>query len=83
MSHPTSELKIGEPDNPNTTAIYIIIVLCLAGLAVTFWGLAEYRGYLQEKRQNKIETMQFEQREAINKAEEPLTEVINKAVDSK
>ncbi|MCM8542164.1 MAG: hypothetical protein NE328_17980 [Lentisphaeraceae bacterium] len=83
MSHPTSELKIGEPDNPNTVAIYIIIVSCLAGLAVTFWGLAEYRGYLQEKRINKIQTMQFEQREALNKAEKPLTDIINKAVESK
>ena len=83
MSHPTSELKIGEPDNPNTTAIYIIIVLCLAGLAVTFWGLAEYQGYIKEKRQRKIEAMQFEQRESLNKAEKPLTEIINKAVESK
>lgn len=83
MSHPTSELKIGEPDNPNTTAIYIIIVLCLAGLGVTFYGLAEYQGYIKEKRQRNIETMKFEQREAIKKAEKPLTDLINKAVESK
>ena len=44
------EIKLSEPDNPNTTAIYIIIVLCLVGLAVTFWGLAEYKGYLENKR---------------------------------
>lgn len=83
MSHPTSELKIGEPDNPNTAAIYIIIVCCLAGLALTFWGLSEYKGYLDQKRIDKIQTMQFEQREAINKAEKPLTDIINKAVESK
>lgn len=83
MSHPTSELKIGEPDNPNTTAIYIIIILCLVGLAATFWGLAEYKGYLENKRLKKIQTMQFEQRETLDKNNKPLTEIIDKAIESK
>lgn len=83
MSHPTSELKIGEPDNPNTTAIYVIIILCLAGLAVTFWGLAEYKGYLENKRLKKIQTMQFEQRETLDKNNKPLIDIIDKAIESK
>ena len=83
MSHPTPELEIFEPDTPNTTAIYVIIVLCLAGLAVTFWGLAEYKGYLEEKRRTEIEALKFDQREALETKEAPLTEIIDKAVESK
>jgi len=83
MSHPTNELKIGEPDNPNTVAIYIIIVICLSSLAVTFWGLAEYKGYLENKRLKKIQTMQFEQKEAIKKETMPMTEIIDKSIESK
>jgi len=83
MSHPTKEIKLSEEDNPNTTAIYVIIILCLAGLAVTFWGLAEYKGYLENKRMNKIQTLEFEQRKQLENAEKPLTEVINKAIEAK
>ena len=83
MSHSTKEIKLSEEDKPNTTAIYIIIVLCLAGLAVTFWGLAEYKGYLENKRLNKIQTLEFEQRNQQENAEKPLTELIDKAIEAK
>ena len=83
MSHPTKEIKLSEEDNPNTVAIYTIIVLCLAGLAVTFWGLAEYKGYLENKRIDKIQTLEFEQRNQQESAEKPLTELIDKAIEAK
>ncbi len=83
MSNHTNELKFSEVDKPNTNAIYIIIVCCLVGLALTFWGLAEYKGYIKQKRLNKIQTMQFEAKEALKIQNQPAVEVIENALEAK
>ncbi len=83
MSHPVDELKFSEDDKPNTNAIYIIIISCWLGLAVTFYDLAEYKGYLEQKRLNKIQTQQFELKESLKSKNQPAVEVIEKALETK
>lgn len=83
MSNHGNELKFSEEDKPNTNAIYIIIVSCLVGLGITFYGLAEYKGYLEEKRLNKIQTQQFELKESIKNKNQPAVDVIEKALEAK
>jgi predicted Holliday junction resolvase-like endonuclease len=53
-----------EPDQPNTVAIYIIIVICLLTVVATIWGLSEYQKHTDKKRQDAIEQSQFEKRQA-------------------
>ncbi len=54
------EWTVNEPDEPNTVAVYIIIVISLVGLVVTMWGLAEYQGHIDKKRQDRIEHIRSE-----------------------
>ena len=60
MAYHERELTVSEPDEPNVMAVYIIIVLSLLGLAVTMYGLAEYKGHLDSKRKARIESLAFE-----------------------
>jgi hypothetical protein len=54
------EWTVNEPDEPNTVAVYIIIVLSLVGLVVSMWGLSEYQGHMDKKRQTRIENIRSE-----------------------
>ena len=57
MAHQEREWTVNEPDEPNIVAVYVIIVLSLVGLAVTMWGLAEYKTHIDSKRQNRVESI--------------------------
>ena len=56
MAHHEREWTVNEPDEPNIVAVYVIIVLSLVGLAVTMWGLAEYKSHIDKKRIERIES---------------------------
>ena len=60
MAHKEREWTVNEPDEPNIVAVYVIIVLSLVGLAVTMWGLAEYKSHIDKKRLERIESAGFE-----------------------
>ena len=71
------EWTVNEPDEPNTVAVYIIIVISLVGLVVSMWGLAEYKGHLDEKRQVRVENIKSE----IAKKQAAVNDVDMKAVE--
>ena len=56
MAHHEREWTVNEPDEPNIVAVYVIIVLSLVGLAVTMWGLAEYKSHIDKKRLDRVES---------------------------
>ena len=60
MAHKEREWTVNEPDEPNIVAVYVIIVLSLVGLAVTMWGLAEYKSHIDKKRLDRIESAGIE-----------------------
>ena len=84
MAHQEGEWTVNEPDNPNVIAVYIIIVFSLVGLAITMFGLAEYKGHIDSKRAAEIsESIKFRGAEQQRMKNEPTMKVINQIINDK
>ena len=84
MAHQEREWTVNEPDEPNITAVYVIIVLSLVGLAITMWGLAEYKGHIDKKRQERIQSVGIEEsRKKIEEKDAPGMKVIEQIIEEK
>ena len=84
MAHQEREWTVNEPDEPNVMAVYIIIVLSLLGLAVTMYGLAEYKGHIDKKRAIEIsDSIKFRGIEQQKKKNDPVMKVIDQIINEK
>ena len=72
--------QVNEKDAPNTIAIYVILAISMLTLIVTFYGLSEYRGWLDMKRNEKANAKPFKKREAREKSEAANLTIINTAL---
>jgi len=73
--------QVNEEDAPNTIAIYVIIIISLLTLIVTFYGLSEYRAWITMKRETEINQMPFKVREAREQAVAPNLKIINQKLN--
>lgn len=83
MAYHEKELKVSEADNPNLIAVYTIIFISLATLAVTMFALAEYKGYLDTKRQTRIQGESFKSNEKQEAKNAAGMKVINQLINEK
>ena len=72
--------QVNEKDAPNTIAIYVVLSITLITLIVTFYGLSEYRSWLDMKRNEETNAKPFAKREAREKAEAANLTIIKKTL---
>ena len=74
-------IQENEPDEPNVMAIYVIIVVCILTVVATIWGLAEYKGHLDQKLRDEVESVRFKDKEKSLRKEADNKAILEKKLE--